>query len=343
MTISLACIGGTAAYDLLQQGAFVARRLGAQTTPFGPSAPIYLCNTRFGPFYFLSRHGESGYEVTPSFVNYRANIYALKDLGVRSVISWSETRAICHDYAIGQYAIPDDLIDETRIRPSTFFDNQGLGLVRQWPLFCPSMRMALETTLVAESCPFAQDGTYVCIEGPRRETAGEVRKYASYGADLLGLTLAPEVFLAKELQMCYSSICYVAGYAESGSEFRPFENGRVLSPETEARRARIAVERIPRILERFTDVIERTPGVCRCESSMQHHVAGGQIGWDWRTWFDRELNVQRPRAVANEPPVGSEVEIPLRQRTPRRIGANGEAARVGRAVYSTTELRQSHP
>ena len=288
MTPALACIGGTAAYDLLREGALVARRLGPQRTPFGESQPIYLCETRGEPFYFLSRHGERGYELAPSFVNYRANIYALKDLGVRSVVSWTDTRALNHNYKIGQYVLISDLIDETTSRPTTFFQNQGLGVVRQWPVFCPSLRSALSTTLTEERHRFDSEAVYVCVEGPRRETPAEARKYASYGGDLLGTTLAPEVFLAKELQMCYASIAFVSACGENGSDFRPFENGRVLSAETQQQRARAAVERLPRILDRLVDVLPHTPGVCQCESSMQHHITSGQIGWDWRTWFDRE-------------------------------------------------------
>jgi 5'-methylthioadenosine phosphorylase len=299
MSPSVACIGGTSAYDLLREGALVARRLGPQATPFGASQPIFLCETRFGEFYFLSRHGESGYDLAPSFVNYRANIYALKDIGVRAVVSWSETRAISHNYKIGQYVIVDDLIDETTSRPNTFFENQGLGVVRQWPVFCPSLRSALLVTLREEGCCAADHGVYVCVAGPRRETPAEVRKYASYGAELIGLTLAPEVFLAKELQLCYASICYVASYAENGSDFRPFENGRVLDRAVEAQRAAAAVERLPRLLERLCDVLKRTPAACTCESSMQHHIAGGQIGLDWRTWFDE--HAVRPHAAEDTP------------------------------------------
>ncbi len=304
MTATTACIGGTAAYDLLREGAFVAQRLGPQETPFGLSQPIYLCNSRHGSFYFLSRHGESGFNVAPSFVNYRANIYALKDLGVRAIVSWSETRAICHNYKIGEYVIVDDVIDETHVRPVTFFENRGLGVVRQWPVFCPSLRRAWATTLAEEHCEYSDHGIYVCIEGPRRETAAEARKYATLGGDLLGTTLAPEVFLAKELQLCYASICYVASYAETGSDFRPFENGRTLERDEQIARAQAAVERLPRLLDRFMEVLQRTPGVCRCESSMQHHLASGQIGWDWRSWFDETApptqSQQRRRRAGDE-------------------------------------------
>lgn len=287
MSATLACIGGTAAYDLLRQGALVAERLGPQRTPFGDSQPIFLCKSQFGQqFLFLSRHGENGYDLAPSFVNYRANIYALKDLGVRAIASWSETRALCHNYKVGQYVVVDDLIDETRQRSQTFFENQGLGAVRQWPVFCPSLRQALATTLSEERCHFSEHGVYVCVEGPRRETPAEARKYAMCGGELVGMTLAPEVFLARELQMCYSSICYVAHYAETGSDYTPFEAGRVLEGATTVQRARSAVERLPRILERLTQVVEHTPSLCRCDTAMQHYIDNGQLGWDWRTWFE---------------------------------------------------------
>jgi 5'-methylthioadenosine phosphorylase len=296
MDAKLACIGGTLAYDLLRQGALVAKRLGPQATPFGESQPIYLCESRCGQFLFLSRHGESGYDLAPSFVNYRANIYALKNLGVRSIVSWSETRAISHNYKIGDYVIVDDLIDATTRRPGTFFENQALGVVRQWPVFCPSLRRAFETTLTEAHCSFADHGVYICVEGPRLETPAEVRKYARDGADLIGQTLAPETFLATELQMCYTSLCYVARYAESGSDSRPFENGVILSDKVLRQRAERAVERLPRILERLLSVLDRTPSMCRCDSSMAHHVNSGQIAWDWRTWFeDADVQPVRPQ------------------------------------------------
>lgn len=297
---SMACIGGTAAYDLLRAGALVAERVGPLETPFGPSQSIYQCQSRHGPFYFLSRHGETGYDLAPTFVNYRANIWALKDLGVRAVVSWSETRAITHNFKIGQYVVVDDLVDETRCRPSTFFEHQGIGRVRQWPLFCPSLRHAIIQTLSEEQRAFEQRGTYVCVEGPRQETAAETRKYESFGGELIGQTLAPEVFLAKELQLCYASICYVASYAEHGSNYRPFEAGRVLSPEVERARAQQAVERLPRLLDRLCGVLQATPGLCACESSMQNYIDNGQIGTDWRTWVEPEADAPSRRVRLSE-------------------------------------------
>lgn len=285
MSITLACIGGRSAYDLIEAGALLSERLGPQPTPFGASQPIYRCRSRHGEFYFLSRHGESGYERTASFVNFRANIYALKDLGTRSIVSWSEARAISHNFKIGQYALIDDLVDETRARSQTFFEEQGFGHLRQWPVFCPSLRSALLATLEAEGCEHAARGVYVCVEGPRHETPAESRKYAILGGELLGQALVPEVFLAKELQMCYANLCYVGRYAEDGTNYRPFEDGRVLPEHVEEQRARAAVERMPRLLERFCLLLTQTPSICSCESAMTPYMTSGQLGMDWRTWL----------------------------------------------------------
>ena len=286
MAATLACIGGRDAYHLLKEGAFVAERLGPQNTPFGESQPIYRCRAQRGEFLFLSRHGESGYERTSSYVNYRANLYALKELGTRSMVSWSETRAITHNFKIGQYVIVDDFVDETVSRTQTFFQERCFGHLRQWPVFCPSLRKALADTLAAEGCEFAERAVYVCVEGPRHETPAETRKYATLGGHLLGQALAPEVFLAKELQMCYASLCYVGRYAEDGTNYQPFEDGRALPEEVERKRATAAVERMPRLLERFSDVLSRTPGLCECESTMTPYVVSGQLDPDWHRWFE---------------------------------------------------------
>lgn len=285
MAVTLACIGGRAAYDLLHNGAFISQRFGPRPTPFGDSQPIFHCRSPQGEFLFLSRHGETSYERTPSFVNYRANIYALKDLGVESILSWSETRGISHNFKIGQYVVVDDVIDETRSRPSTFFDQRGIGHLRAWPVFCPSLQATLVNTLQQLKFEFARRGVYVCVEGPRHETPAETRKYAEYGGELLGQALVPEVFLARELQICYASLCYVARYAEDGTNYRPFEDGRALPIEVEKRRAVEAVERVPRLFEAFMQILPKTPLECSCRDTMRPHIELGELGPDWRTWF----------------------------------------------------------
>lgn len=287
MGIKLACIGGRAAYELVSRGAFAAQRLGPQLTPFGQSQPIYRCESNGGEFLLLCRHGEAGYDVTPNLINYRANIYALKDLDTEAIVSWSETRAISHNFTIGEFVIVDDLIDETVSRPRTFFDNKELGHIRHWPVFCPTIHKALVTVLSEEGYDFTDRGVYICIEGPRQETPAEARKYQSFGGELIGQTLAPEVFLAKELQMSYASLCFVIRYAEAGTPFPAFESGRVLSEAVLAERAQAAVERIPGILQRLQEVLNRKTASVEAVTTLELRPPNGKRNENWREWFEQ--------------------------------------------------------
>ena len=293
MGIKIACIGGRSAYDLVKQGAFVGERVGPRPTPFGESQPIYRCRSDAGEFLLLCRHGEAGYEVTPNLINYRANVYALKDLGIEAVVSWSETRAISHNYTIGQFVIVDDMIDETVSRPRTFFDNKELGHIRHWPVFCQRLRRAIGTALTDEGFEHSDRGIYVCTEGPRQETPAEARKYESYGGQLIGQTLAPEVFLAKELQMDYAALCFVARYAETGTPYAAFEAGRVLSEAVLAERAEQAVRDVPRIFGRLLEVLSRSPAVSASETA-DFTPRSGERNGHWRDWFENSVGRTQP-------------------------------------------------
>jgi 5'-methylthioadenosine phosphorylase len=287
MPVRLGCIGGVGASVLLEQDAFDAHRVGAVETPFGASGPIYECGGEEG-LYFIPRHGEIGYEVGSSFVNYRANVYALKDLGVDAIVAWSAVRAISHNFRIGQFVIVNDVIDETRLRPNTFFENQGLGSIRQWPVFCPELRKLLAEALTARKAHYRDEAVYLCNEGPRRETPAEIRKYVMLGAELIGDSIVPEVFLAKELQLCYADLAYITDYAESGGEYRPYEPGglfETLGMVTDEQRVSDAVEMLPSIMADLLKSLRTTVRRCHCDVTMDHHIAQGQIGKDWRTWF----------------------------------------------------------
>ncbi len=225
--VEIAVIGGWMAYHLLSSGGLKGERRGRIDTPYGGSQPIYLMSSEQTPFYFLSRHGESSYSLGASFVNYRANIYALKELGVRQIVSWSACGAIRGDYELGQVVVIDDGIDETRSREGTFFRFRGLGLNRQNDVLCPTIRGQLIDVLQRRKLDHANHGVYVCTEGPRLETPAEVRKYARFGGDLVGMTLVPEVFLAKELEMCYATLGVLTNYAE-GVKDRRYRAGGVV-------------------------------------------------------------------------------------------------------------------
>lgn len=282
----LAVIGGSGAYDLLRREFSEAEGLGPRDTPFGLSAPVHVIEVEGHRVLFLSRHGETGYQRTARFVNYRANVYALRDLGATRVLAWSGPGAIDSSLHIGQYAVPDDLIDETRAREDTYFTGGALGFVRQSPVFCPALRAAALEACRQTGVETRDGGTYACTEGPRLETPAEVRKLSILGAHLVGMTLAPEVFLAKELTMCYAAVCYVTNHAEGISE-RPFVSGVLFEGLLgEGERARVDAA-VAGFVQVVTRVAVADVGACHCARLMDRYKKRGIIGEDWREWIGR--------------------------------------------------------
>jgi len=288
---AFAIIGGSQAYRFLAKNSQM-KRIGVKETPFGESQAIFLSDRPEGSFLFMSRHGEKGYHIAASFVNYRANIYALKDLGVRQIVSWSGPGAISLEYKIGQFVTVDDIIDETRRRPNTFFEHKGLGFIRQNPVFCPYLSGLLQKTLTRLKLDFSPAGTYVCTEGPRLETPAEIRKFSLNGAHLVGMTLVPEVFLAKELEMCYAALCYVTNYAE-GIKDKTFQPGMLfegLADEEEHRLVEKSVVAFPTIIESMANLAAEENAAakaseCNCAQLMQRYRDRGDIGDDWHEWI----------------------------------------------------------
>ncbi|MGQ9456414.1 MAG: MTAP family purine nucleoside phosphorylase [Armatimonadota bacterium] len=263
------------------------QRIGTIRTPFGLSSPLYVVCCSDFEVLVLSRHGESGYEVSAPFVNYRANIWALKELGVERIIAWSGPGAIDRSIEIGEIIVPADLIDETRGRASTFYEGRGLGFIRMNPLFCPEIASRLRSVITGKQGRCRNCDVYVCTQGPRLETAAEIRKFALYGATLVGMTLAPEAFLARELEICYCPICYVSNYAE-GVVKRPYVAGELfegmLAPDERAK-VDAALAMLPDIiLEAFTLLPEKRE--CPCCRSMERYKSRGLIKDDWHTWID---------------------------------------------------------
>src|SRR5574341_312864 len=267
VNVPFAVIGGSQAYDLLQRGSIRGERMGEIQTPFGPSQPIYHIYNTLGEMLFLSRHGEKGYSLTAPFINYRANIYALKELGVKHIISWSGPGAINTTYQVGEYVVVDDVVDETHGRESTFYKDRGIGFIRQSPVFCSTLKESIKKSLGNLKINFSDKGTYVCSQGPRLETPAEIRKYKSYGGDLVGMTLVPEVFLAKELELCYAAICYVTNYAE-GIVDRPFKAGELfegLSNDIDRKAVENAVSNFPGVIREIAKNIKQQKIICQCQ------------------------------------------------------------------------------
>jgi 5'-methylthioadenosine phosphorylase len=280
-----AIIAGSGAHDLLRTQFADAVRIGPRETPFGESQPIYRLAGQAGEFLLLLRHGEGGYRVAAPFVNYRANVYALRDLGVTRIVAWSGPGAIDLSLKPGQYVVPDDLIDQTAGRASTFYEGSGLGFIRQWPVFCPQLHELAARALTRLGLAHKPRATYVCTQGPRLETPAEIKMYRTLGADLVGMTLAPEVFLARELEMCYAAVCYVTNYAE-GLRPAPSRPGTLfegLLAQEEWEAVARSLQWLPKIMRE----IEPAAGgarTCDCGKAMERYRRQGDIGEDWRTW-----------------------------------------------------------
>ena len=160
---------------------------------------------------FLARHG-IGHHITPGEVNYRANIYALKSLGVERLISINACGSLDEKYAPGHIVIPDQLYDNTKNRPRSFF---GEGLVAHISVadpFCADLSDQLESATRASGTITHRNGTFIIIEGPRFSTRAESNTFRSWGMSLIGMTTAPEAFLAREAEMCYAVMAHVTDY-----------------------------------------------------------------------------------------------------------------------------------
>lgn len=256
-------------------------------TPFGQANPVHVFRQGELRFAVLSRHGEAGYEVSAPFVNDRANLYALKSLGVSRILAWCAPGAINPAMAPGHLVVPQDILDETTHGPYTFFPGRGPGFIRHQPVFCPALRQALLAALI--DCPFPvhDGGVYAATTGPRLETPAEIRKLRLLGGDLVGQTLVPEVFLARELELCYVALCYVVNFAEGVAE-RPYQPGVLfegLATPEETARVQAVEAAFAELALKLLPPLAAAPAACHCGRLMERYRLRGDLGEDWRTWF----------------------------------------------------------
>lgn len=208
-TTPLAVIGGSGLYDITGLSEIEEHLV---ETPFGdPSAPVVTGILEGRAVAFLARHG-LGHPLAPTEVNYRANIYALKKLGAEHVISVNACGSLRDDYQPGDIVIPDQLFDFTKNRPNTFFKKGLVAHIGSAEPFCPRLSdqvfQAVEATgAAAHSC-----GAFITIEGPRFSTRLESNTFRTWGMDIIGMTTSPEAFLAREAELCYTSLAHVTDY-----------------------------------------------------------------------------------------------------------------------------------
>ncbi|MFH1327580.1 MAG: S-methyl-5'-thioinosine phosphorylase [Candidatus Bathyarchaeota archaeon] len=214
MSIRVAIIRGTGYLDFFDK-VEDSRKIGS---PYGPSSLITIGKVGKKYVALLPRHGET-YRFPPHKINYRANIWALNSLGVERIIAINRVGAVNDSIKTGDILIPHDIIDLTKNPDSTFHDNAPVTHVDVTQPYCPELRNSLIRATPKRTGKIWSKSVLACRDGPRFETRAEIKMLKILGCDSVGMTTAPEVFLARELKLCYASVCTVTNRA-SGLQTR---------------------------------------------------------------------------------------------------------------------------
>jgi 5'-methylthioadenosine phosphorylase len=259
-SVQIGIIGGSGLYDMAE---VTDRKQVTVATPFGePSAPYVLGTLRGQRVAFLARHG-AGHRLSPSELNFRANIYGMKTLGVEYILSASAVGSLKEEYKPLDIVIPDQFIDRTRGRVSTFF---GRGLVAHVGFahpFCRPLSAIAHDSGVQAGATIHKGGTYVCMEGPQFSTLAESKLYRAWGADIIGMTNLQEAKLAREAEICYTTIALVTDYDCWHPDHDSVTVEMIIANLTE--NAKTAQQIIANAVERLP--FART---CECASALKH-------------------------------------------------------------------------
>ena len=202
-------IGGSGLYEM--PGLTGVRKL-RQRTPFGAPSDAYVLGTLAGrEVAFLARHGR-GHRILPSELNFRANIYGFKQLGVERIISISAVGSLKEEHKPLEFVIPDQFFDRTRHRVDTFFGDGIVAHVSFADPVCPELSRVVEAACAKASVTGKRGGTYLCMEGPQFSTKAESNVYRGWGMDVIGMTNLQEAKLAREAEICYVTVAMVTDY-----------------------------------------------------------------------------------------------------------------------------------
>lgn len=251
--VEIGIFGGTGIYD---SGILENPQEITIDTPFGkPSDTITVGIFKGRKIAFLPRHGKK-HTIPPHLINYKANIWAFKELGITRIIAPSAVGSLKEEIEPGHFALPTQFLDFTKSRSGSFSENGRVIHISVAEPFCPELQSTIIKITKEQNIKIHKDCTYVCIEGPRFSTKAESKFYRSTGADIIGMTLVPECQLAREAQMCYASISTVTDY-DVWAE-KPVTAKEVM--ETLSKN----VDRIKKIL---TDLISQIPKTRNCSCS----------------------------------------------------------------------------
>ena len=258
MRAEIGIIGGTGIYseDMLKG----VKKLNVKT-PYGrPSSVIRIGSYRGKKVAFIFRHGEK-HSIPPHKVNSRANIYALKKLGVERIIGIAAVGSLKNKIKPGDILIPDQFIDFTKQRVPTFYEGPKVVHISAADPFCEDMRKITNNTIESLGIRFHKKGTYICIEGPRFSTRAESKLWQMMKADVIGMTLVPEAVLAREKEMCYLSVTSITDYD-------CWKGREAVSAEEVIETMKKNTQNLKKILAR---VIPRIPSKrrCACKDSLK--------------------------------------------------------------------------
>ena len=262
MSITIGIIGGSGLYDMAELSDREERQV---KTPFGePSAPYVLGTLRGKRVAFLARHG-IGHRLMPSELNFRANIFGFKTLGVEYILSASAVGSLKEHYKPLDLVIPDQFVDRTRGRISTFF---GHGLVAHVGFahpFCAILSELVHRSAQSAGATVHKGGTYVCMEGPQFSTLAESNLYRAWGMDIIGMTNLQEAKLAREAEICYATIALVTDYDCWHPEHDQVTVEMIIANLTQNAKTAQAV---------IADAVGRLPyeRTCECASALKYAI-----------------------------------------------------------------------
>ena len=251
MQAEIGIIGGTGLYDpqLLKNVKEITI-----DTPYGsPSDSITLGEMAGRKVAFLPRHGKK-HTIRPTNINFRANIAAFQQLGVKHILAPSAVGSLKEEYRPGEIVFVDQFIDRTTKREQSFYEAEKVCHISVADPMCPGIRQTLFSAAQNLGIDAHKTGTYVCIEGPRFSTKAESRLFQSWGAEVVGMTLVPECVLAREAEICYASIAMVTDY--------DCWKDHPVSTEEIVKNMKINVDKVKRIL---AESIEKMPVDRKCE------------------------------------------------------------------------------
>ncbi len=250
----VAIIGGTGLEGLLKNPRQI--RIG---TPYGFPSSLQIGEIQGKSVAFLLRH-DVGHSIPPHKVNYRANICALREIGVERIIATNAVGAINLDFKPGDSVVPHDLIDFTKRRYLTFYDEAPVTHIDFSQPYCPEIRKVLIAKSKEITERVLDSAVHVCTDGPRYETPAEIHMFRKLGGDIVGMTGIPEAVLARELEICYATLCFVSNMAAG------------VQPKLTTREVmEVSKSVMPKIQQTIVEVIRDLPRVrqCPCPGSLK--------------------------------------------------------------------------